>query len=177
MKQRMRRRAPFGLLLLTVLAGAIVLAPAGTASGRGTGSTIIKIRSNRHPHFVVPDGGVPTGTNLRIVNKTDPHQIGPGALWLAGPTGIYSTPTPGTFGNTGVGIRPGPGMVRFDMSLGKKFNIMEHRYIEIRGEAFNLSNTPIFASPASQTISSSLFGQIRSSQGERSVQLVGKFYF
>ena len=61
--------------------------------------------------------------------------------------------------------------------LGKKFNIMEHRYIEIRGEAFNLSNTPIFASPASQTISSSLFGQIRSSQGERSVQLVGKFYF
>jgi hypothetical protein len=127
--------------------------------------------------------GDPSGTGARsfranvIGTPNDPQQIGPGVQWLDGPTGIYGTPTPGTFGNAGVGIRPGPGMVRFDMSLGKKFNVTEHRYIELRGEAFNLSNTPIFASPASQTISSTLFGQIRSSQGERSVQLVGKFNF
>jgi hypothetical protein len=127
--------------------------------------------------------GDPSGTGARsfranvIGTPDDPQQIGPGVQWLAGPAGIYGTPAPGTFGNSGVGIRPGPGMVRFDMSLGKKFSITEHRYIELRGEAFNLSNTPIFSSPASQTISSSLFGQIRSSQGERSLQIVGKFNF
>jgi hypothetical protein len=68
-------------------------------------------------------------------------------------------------------------MARLDLSLGKQFHLSEQKYFEIRGEAFNLSNTPIFLSPASQTITSPLFGQIRSSQGERSIQLVGKFYF
>jgi len=47
----------------------------------------------------------------------------------------------------------------------------------LRGEFFNLTNTPIFLSPASQTITSTLFGQIRSSEGERNMQVVFKFYF
>jgi hypothetical protein len=68
-------------------------------------------------------------------------------------------------------------MSRFDMSLGKKFNLSERRWFEFRAEAFNLTNSPIFLSPASQTITSSLFGQIRSSQGERNVELAAKFYF
>jgi hypothetical protein len=68
-------------------------------------------------------------------------------------------------------------MSRTDLSLGKKFNITERKYFELRGEAFNAGNHPIFLSPASQNIQSTLFGQIRSSQGERTMQLVGKFYF
>jgi hypothetical protein len=47
----------------------------------------------------------------------------------------------------------------------------------LRGEAYGLTNTPIFASPASQTITSALFGQLCSSQGERAIQVVAKFYF
>ena len=84
---------------------------------------------------------------------------------------------PGTFGNSGVGVVRGPGLTRLDLTLGKKFHLTEKKYFELRGEAFNLTNTPIFLSPASQTISSTLFGQIRSAEGERNVQLVGKFYF
>jgi hypothetical protein len=71
----------------------------------------------------------------------------------------------------------GPGEARLDLSLGKRFSITETKYFELRGEAYNLTNTPIFASPASQTITSALFGQIRSSQGERNIQVVAKFYF
>ena len=125
--------------------------------------------------------GDPSGTGARsfranvIGTPNDPHNIGPGALFLD--PSAYATPTAGTFGNAGVGIVRGPGMARFDLSLGKRFNISERKYFEIRGEAFNLTNTPIFLSPASQTITSPLFGQIRSSEGERNVQLVGKFYF
>ena len=125
--------------------------------------------------------GDPSGTGARsfrpnvVGTPNDPHQIGPGLLFLD-PT-PYSAPTARTFGNAGVGIVPGPGMSRFDFSLHKKFNVTESKWFELRAEAFNLTNSPIFLSPASQTITSSLFGQIRSSQGERTVELAAKFYF
>jgi hypothetical protein len=64
-----------------------------------------------------------------------------------------------------------------DLSLGKKFPITEKKVFELRFEAFNLTNTPAFLSPASQTITSPLFGQIRSSQGERNMQAVARFSF
>jgi hypothetical protein len=123
----------------------------------------------------------PSGTGARSfranVNGTphDPHQIGPGALYLD-PT-PYSVPGPLTFGDAGPGIVRGPGLMRLDLSLGKQFHLSERRYFELSGNAFNLTNTPIFLSPASQTITSALFGQIRSSQGERTIQVVAKFYF
>ncbi len=111
------------------------------------------------------------------VNGTpnDPHNIGPGAEWLD--ISPYSAPVKGTYGDIGVGTSRGPGMSRLDFSLSKQFHITEKRYFELRGEAFNLFNTPIFLSPASQTITSTLFGQIRSSEGERNMQVVAKFYF
>jgi hypothetical protein len=125
--------------------------------------------------------GDPSGTLARSfranVNSTpnDPHQIGPGVLFLD--PAPYSQPAARTFGNVGIGTVRGPGMSRFDLSLSKRFNLGEKRWFEIRSEAFNLTNTPIFASPASQTITSTLFGQIRSSQGERNIELAAKFYF
>ncbi|MGA2118945.1 MAG: carboxypeptidase regulatory-like domain-containing protein [Bryobacteraceae bacterium] len=105
----------------------------------------------------------------------DPHQIGPGQEYLD--ISPYAAPPKGTYGNIGVGTDRGPGMSRFDLSLSKQFHLTEARFFELRGEAFNLFNTPIFASPYSQTITSSFFGQIRSSSGERNMQIVAKFYF
>jgi hypothetical protein len=110
-----------------------------------------------------------------VGTPNDPHQIGPGALYLD--PSAYAAPVKGTYGNIGVGTARGPGMSRFDLSLGKQFHITEARFVELRGEAFNLFNSPIFLSPASQTITSTLFGQIRSSEGERNMQIVAKFYF
>jgi hypothetical protein len=125
--------------------------------------------------------GDPSGTGARsfranvIGTPNDPHQIGPGVLFLD--PSPYAAPTARTFGNAGIGNVRGPGMKRLDMSLHKQFAITEKKYFELRAETFNLTNTPIFLSPASQTITSSLFGQIRSSQGERNVELAAKFYF
>jgi hypothetical protein len=125
--------------------------------------------------------GDSTGTGQRsyranvIGTPNDPHNIGPGVLFLD-PT-AYSAPLAGTFGNAGIGPVRGPGQKRLDFSLHKQFHITEHKYFELRSETFNLFNTPIFASPASQTITSSLFGQIRSSSGERNVEIAAKFYF
>ncbi len=131
--------------------------------------------------LTIKDGSDRSGTIARsfranvIGTPHDPHIIGPGALFLD--PSAYAIPAAGTFGNAGVGIVRGPGMKRFDLSLSKQFHMAERRWFEIRAESFNLTNTPIFSSPASQTITSSLFGQIRGSQGERNVELAAKFYF
>jgi len=125
--------------------------------------------------------GDPSGTGARsfranvVGTPNNPHLIGPGVLYLD--PSAYSAPTAHTFGDAGPGVVRGPGETRLDLALGKRFNITERRYFEFRGEAYGATNTPIFASPASQTITSALFGQIRSSQGERAIQLVGRFYF
>jgi hypothetical protein len=135
--------------------------------------------------------GDPSGTGARsfranvLGTPNDPHNIGPGVQFLdnsicttsTATNCVYGPPANLTFGNAGVGIVRGPGMKRFDYSLHKQFAITESKVFEVRAEAFNLFNTPIFASPASQTITSSLFGQIRSSQGERNIELAAKFYF
>jgi len=110
-----------------------------------------------------------------VGTPSDPHLIGPGESYLG--IGAYAAPAHGTYGNIGVGTDRGPGMSRFDLSLSKQFHLSERKYFELRGEAFNLFNTPIFLSPASQTITSSLFGQIRSAEGQRNMQIVAKFYF
>ncbi len=64
-----------------------------------------------------------------------------------------------------------------NLSLSKRFPISEHKWFELRGESYNLANTPIFNSPISQTIGSPVFGEISTSTGERNMQIVAKFNF
>ena len=125
--------------------------------------------------------GDPSGTGARVERANvigtpnDPHLIGPNQLYLD--PKAYAVPGPHTFGNAGVGIVRGPGMSRIDLSLNKQFRVNERMYFQLRLAAFNATNTPIFQSPASLVITAPTFGQIRSSQSERNVQIVAKFYF
>ena len=125
--------------------------------------------------------GDPSATGSRAVRANvigtpnDPHKIGPNQLYLD--PGVYAAVPARTFGNSGVGIVRGPGMIRTDLSLNKQFKVTEKKYFQLRLAAFNATNTPIFQAPASLVISAPTFGQIRSSQGERNVNLVAKFYF
>jgi len=84
-------------------------------------------------------------------------------------------PTNGTFGNCGVGTIRGPGLKTLDMSLVKHFNFTEHQNLELRGEAINLTNTPILNAP-DHGLGSTL-GLINSSQGARNVQFGLKYNF
>ncbi|MDQ2944411.1 MAG: TonB-dependent receptor [Acidobacteriota bacterium] len=110
-----------------------------------------------------------------IGTPNDSHIVGPGNHWLD--VSAYSQPVAFTFGNSAPGVVRGPGAAIFNLSLSKKFPVSERRWFELRGEAFNLANTPVFNSPISQTITSSVFGEISTTQAERSVQVVAKFYF
>lgn len=63
----------------------------------------------------------------------------------------------------------------FDASIMKQFNVKETMYFQLRMEAFNVLNHPVFAAPVT-TISSSTFGEINA-QGNlpRQIQLGARF--
>jgi hypothetical protein len=51
------------------------------------------------------------------------------------------------FGNEGFNSLRGPGATNIDLNIFRDFKLTERFKLEIRGESFNLSNTPHFANP------------------------------
>jgi len=93
----------------------------------------------------------------------------------------FSVPAPFTNGTAPrvMGYCRAQGWHGLDASVFKQFHLNEAgtRYFEFRGEAFNVTNTPIFGVPGT-TFGDGSFGVITSQVGgQRSMRLVGKFYF
>ncbi len=95
----------------------------------------------------------------------------------------FSNPPANQWGNSGPNILVGPGTKEVDLSLFKRFDIYEKKYLEFRTEAFNVANTPQFNNPAA-TIGSPGAGQITSAgadvtlqRTERQIQMSLKFVF
>ena len=63
-----------------------------------------------------------------------------------------------------------------DASLFKNFQIQERITLQFRGEAFNISNTPVWASPGT-TVNAAGFGVITSATAQRVIQLALKLMF
>lgn len=59
----------------------------------------------------------------------------------------FAAVTEPRFGNTGLNILRGPGVVNWDFGLFRKFDLTERWKMEFRAEAFNLTNTPHFSNP------------------------------
>lgn len=76
---------------------------------------------------------------------------------LADPNTV--SPNVARFGTCGTGVLRGPGLINFDMGVFRRFQINERISVQLRGEAFNISNTPHFANPNAD-ISSGNFGLI-----------------
>jgi hypothetical protein len=105
------------------------------------------------------------------------HGIGSGHQWFdptafSQPTGCTATPcTPANvgLGNTGRNQFRGPGYVQNNVSLAKKFALFHERTaLEMRIDAFQLTNSPEFAIPNATSISAANFGQVTSTLGSGS---------
>jgi hypothetical protein len=70
----------------------------------------------------------------------------------------------------------GPGLQDADLMIGKTFPITEQIKLEMRAEAFNVSNTPPLNDP-NGTFGSAAFGSITSAGNPRVFELVGKIRF
>lgn len=116
----------------------------------------------------LPQGSVLTGLNVLSAPGPNNYPVGgPG-------TGNVAQP----FGNMGrnPNVR-GPFQSLWDMALIKDFKIFENAGFELRGEAFNVFNHPIFSSPNSN-VGSPSFGRISSTiTAPRILQVAVKITF
>ncbi|MBZ5620584.1 MAG: TonB-dependent receptor [Acidobacteriia bacterium] len=70
----------------------------------------------------------------------------------------------------------GPGLQNADLMIGKIFRITERANLELRAEAFNVSNTPPLNDP-NGSFGSAAFGSITSAGNPRDFEFVAKLHF
>jgi len=86
-------------------------------------------------------------------------------------------PGNGLLGNASRSPGTGPGFVNFDTSVLKDFHFAEKRYVQFRGQFYNLFNRPNFANPNGSR-GNAAFGQISAVRNDgRFVQLTLRFMF
>jgi hypothetical protein len=89
---------------------------------------------------------------------------------------VLVNPQPGDIGTLGRAWIKGPGSLRFDANIIKRFRIHEDKEFEFRIDAINVLNTPVFANP-NTSINSNSWGLITSASGERSFVLSTRINF
>jgi len=90
----------------------------------------------------------------------------------------FSAPDDFTFGSAPryLSTYRGPALVNEDATLMKNFVIKERKSVQVRLEAYSVSNSPQWGLP-NTSYGSTTFGQITSAGGNRTLQVAGKFYF
>ena len=82
----------------------------------------------------------------------------------------------GTYGTSGRNIVRGPGLAKVDLSFFKNITFKDRYSVQLRAEAFNAFNRTNFGNP-NTTITSSLFGKIRTANDARVLQLALRLGF
>jgi len=119
---------------------------------------------------------------IKIVNRNVPAQGGQPAYIQWFDTSNISDPADNTFGTCGVGNVRGPKYVNVDLSLHKGIPIGEAMKLELRLEALNALNHPVWTfsgGPAGGSFDqgSGILGRLTGSQSARILQLALKFSF
>jgi hypothetical protein len=88
----------------------------------------------------------------------------------------FALPALGSNGNMATGNIEGPGTWSFDLALSRTFRLTERQNIEVRAEAFNVSNSLRRLNPTIN-FSSGTFGQITTASDPRILQFAIKYVF
>jgi hypothetical protein len=90
----------------------------------------------------------------------------------------FATPAPGTFGNLGRNGIFGPGYWDWSESVSRQFQLREGQRLEVRAEAFNVTNSLRRGNPGTTSSNANTFGVINSSTGgPRILQFALKYVF
>ena len=116
------------------------------------------------------DGNTNDRGNLMGNPVLDPHrgQSNVTAEWFN--TAAFASPANGSDGTSARNLLTGPGTKNVDMGIFRNFKIRERMTLQARGEFTNSFNIVNLGNPTA-TMSSSLFGQIRSAASMRQAQL------
>jgi hypothetical protein len=156
----------------------------------GTGWTLATIyRASSGPSLTV---NTATDRQLSGENNERPNQILSNPLcadprpscWIN--PAAFSVPALGTLGDVGAANIPGPGFFQLDVALSRAFRLGEKMTLEVRGEAFNITNSFRAGSETNlvpnglsgvTTTQSNTFGQILSALDPRILQFAMKLVF
>ena len=126
---------------------------------------------------------VNTATDQALSGQTNerPNQVNPNPLcanpgiscWIN--PAAFAIPALGTLSTLGPANIPGPGFFDLDMALSREFRVREKQTLEMRGEAFNVTNS--FRAAAVTTTQSNNFGKILTAMDPRILQFAMKFTF
>jgi hypothetical protein len=87
----------------------------------------------------------------------------------------FANPALGTLGNMGRSNILGPDFFQLDLALSREFRVRERESLEVRGEAFNATNS--FRAASVVTSQTATFGKILAAQDPRIMQIAMKFIF
>lgn len=121
-----------------------------------------------------------TGTGNQRPNRIgDPNLYGKGTPERWFNTDAFALPASGAFGNGGRNGIQGPPVKNLDLSLTKRVNFDERKYLQFRAEFFNLTNHPNFDRPQLDFDGRTTFGRILSANtyNMRQMQFGLKYYF
>ena len=106
----------------------------------------------------------------------DPNDFAGRSLAQYFNTAAFSAAPQFVIGNSSRNPVRGPGLQNADLMIGKTFRLTERAKIEVRAEAFNVSNTPPLNDP-NGSFGSAAFGSITSAGNPRAFEFVVKFRF
>ncbi len=91
----------------------------------------------------------------------------------------FTTPAAYTYGTANRDCLYSPGIVNLDMNLAKDYHFTESKYIEVRAEAFDFTNTPHFGVPAANVnlAGAGTITSLATGANPRLMQLALKIYF
>ena len=159
--------------------------PAAAVVGGWRVSTIMTIMSGLPMAFTASGAGLNAPGNTQTPNLIAPvkitHGVGLGAEWFS--TASFAPAAAATFGNVGRNYLSGPNFFDLDATLSKSIRFTERYNMEMRLEAFGVTNTPQFfftgngGTAGGTTLGNSSFGHVTSASGGRTLQLGLKFNF
>jgi hypothetical protein len=148
-------------------------------------SSFLTIMSGLPLYFSASSASLQAPGNTQTPNLVAPvhilHGVGLGNPWFT--TSSFAAATGTAFGNVGRNYLSGPNFFNLDASLAKSFRFTERLNLELRLEAFGVTNTPQFfftngnGTQAGVTLGSSSFGQITQATGGRQLELGAKLTF
>jgi hypothetical protein len=132
------------------------------------------------PYYVTVDGDVANTGNTGYEHANlvgNPGLSNPTpSLWFN--KAAFAIPATYTFGNEGRNILYSDRSINLDFSMFRQFPVRERMHFELRGEAFNVFNHPVYGVPNKDISIPSTFGTVTSlANSPRQLQVAAKFVF
>jgi hypothetical protein len=130
------------------------------------------------PVYLAATNGTGVTGNLRPDRTTAPLYMGSGGHFLN--VAAYTAPQAGQWGDAGRDSITGPGSLTFNSSLSRTFRIAKEYNLDIRVDATNLLNHPVFTTyntTINPSLVSPVFGLPASTNPMRSLQTTARLRF